>query len=264
MATYLDDILHRHRARAAADERDWRERAATVHAVVPSMLGALCDPGNGNVKVIAEVKRRSPSKGWLHEGLDVARIARDYAAGGASAISVLTDAEHFAGSLADLHAARDAVNLPLLRKDFTVSANDVLDAADAGASAVLLIVAALEDDELEEFLAVAHGAGLDAVVEVHDHDEAKRSLDCGARIIGVNQRNLHTFDVDRENAARVIQSLPTSIVTVCESGLSSPEDVARAADAGFDAVLVGEAFVTASDVADTVRAYSSVPLVTRD
>jgi len=264
MATYLDDILHRHRARAAADERDWRERAATVHAVVPSMLGALCDPGNGNVKVIAEVKRRSPSKGWLHEGLDVARIARDYAAGGASAISVLTDAEHFAGSLADLHAVRDAVNLPLLRKDFTVSANDVLDAADAGASAVLLIVAALEDDELEEFLAVAHGAGLDAVVEVHDHDEAKRSLDCGARIIGVNQRNLHTFDVDRENAARVIQSLPTSIVTVCESGLSSPEDVARAADAGFDAVLVGEAFVTASDVADTVRAYSSVPLVTRD
>jgi indole-3-glycerol phosphate synthase len=127
-----------------------------------------------------------------------------------------------------------------------------------------LIVAALEDDELEEFLGVAHGAGLDAVVEVHDHDEAKRSLDCGARIIGINQRNLHTFDVDRENAARVIQSLPTSIVTVCESGLSSPEDVARAADAGFDAVLVGEAFVMASEVADTVRAYSSVPLVTRD
>jgi indole-3-glycerol phosphate synthase len=216
------------------------------------------------VKVVAEVKRRSPSKGWLHEGLDVARIARHYADGGASAISVLTDAEHFAGSQEDLEAVGGVVNLPLLRKDFTVSANDILDAADMGASAVLLIVAALDDDELEDFIGIAHDAGLDAIVEVHDHDEAKRSLDCGARIIGVNQRNLHTFDVDRDNAARVIESLPTSIVTVCESGLSSPEDVARAAEAGFDAVLVGEAFVTATDVAETVRAFASVPLVTRD
>jgi indole-3-glycerol phosphate synthase len=264
MATYLDDILHHHRARAATDQRDWRERASTVHANVPSMLAALSDSANRNVKVIAEVKRRSPSKGWLHEGLDVARIAQDYVDGGASAISVLTDAEHFAGSLEDLAAVRGAVGLPILRKDFTVSANDVLDAADAGASAVLLIVAALSDDELEEFIGVAHGAGLDAIVEVHDHDEAKRSLDCGARIIGVNQRNLHTFDVDRDNAARVIESLPTPIVTICESGLSTPEDVARAADVGFDAVLVGEAFVTATDVTETVRSFSSVPVVTRD
>jgi indole-3-glycerol phosphate synthase len=264
MATYLDEILHHHRARAGADDRDWRERAATVHATVPSMFSALADRGDGNVKVIAEVKRRSPSKGWLHEGLDVARIARNYADGGATAISVLTDAEHFAGSLEDLDAVRRAVTLPLLRKDFTVSANDVLDAADAGASAVLLIVAALGDDELEAFLAIAHNAGLDAVVEVHDGDEAKRSLDCGARIIGVNQRNLHTFDVDRDNAARVIQSLPASVVTVCESGLGSAADVARAAEAGFDAVLVGEAFVTATDVAETVRSFASVPRVTRD
>jgi indole-3-glycerol phosphate synthase len=264
MATYLDDILHHLRARAATDQRDWRERASTVHASVPSMLAALSDSANRNVKVIAEVKRRSPSKGWLHEGLDVARIAQDYVDGGASAISVLTDAEHFAGSLEDLAAVRGAVGLPILRKDFTVSANDVLDAADAGASAVLLIVAALSDDELEEFIGVAHGAGLDAIVEVHDHDEAKRSLDCGARIIGVNQRNLHTFDVDRDNAARVIESLPTPIVTICESGLSTPEDVARAADVGFDAVLVGEAFVTATDVTETVRSFSSVPVVTRD
>jgi indole-3-glycerol phosphate synthase len=264
MATYLDEIIHRHRARAEADERDWRERAASVHVDVPSMFAALSDSNSGNVKVIAEVKRRSPSKGWLHEGLDVAGIARHYVDGGATAISVLTDAEHFAGSLDDLETVRHVVNLPLLRKDFTVSANDVLDAADAGASAVLLIVAALDDDELETFIGVAHGAGLDAVVEVHDDDEAKRALGCGARIIGINQRNLHTFDVDRENAARVIQSLPGSVVTVCESGLSSPEDVGRAADAGFDAVLVGEAFVTAIDVAATVRAFSSVPRVTRD
>jgi len=122
------------------------------------MLAALADSANGNVKVIAEVKRRSPSKGWLHESLDVAQTARLYADGGATAISVLTDAEHFAGSLEDLDAVRRAVSLPLLRKDFTVSANDVLDAADAGASAVLLIVAALSDEELEEFIAVTHDA----------------------------------------------------------------------------------------------------------
>jgi indole-3-glycerol phosphate synthase len=264
MAPYLDDILHHHRARAAADGREWRGRVGAVHAFGPSMLAALAGTGNGQVKVIAEVKRRSPSKGWLHEGLDVTQIAHDYAEGGATAISVLTDAEHFSGSLEDLVAVARAVSLPLLRKDFTVSANDVLDAAEAGASAVLLIAAALSNDEMTEFLGLAHGAGLDAVVEVHDHDEAQRSLDVGALIIGVNQRNLHTFDVDRDNAARVIASLPTSIVTVCESGLSSPEDVKRAAEAGFDAVLVGEAFVTATEVADAVRAFSSVPLVSRD
>jgi indole-3-glycerol phosphate synthase len=156
------------------------------------------------------------------------------------------------------------VNLPILRKDFTVSANDVLDAADAGASAILLIVAALRDDELGEFILVAHDAGLDAIVEVHDSNEAQRALDSGARIIGVNQRNLHTFDVDRDSAAKVIESLPISIVSICESGLGSPEDVARAADAGFDAVLVGEAFVTAGDVTQTVREFSSVAKVARD
>jgi indole-3-glycerol phosphate synthase len=264
MATYLDEILHHHRARAAADEREWRNRIGSVREPAPSMFAALTAPTNGNVKVIAEVKRRSPSKGWLHEGLDVGQLARTYAEGGATAISVLTDAEHFAGSLEDLAIVRHAVGLPILRKDFTVSANDVLDAADAGASAILLIVAALSDEELEEFIGVTHAADLDAVVEVHDGDQAKRALDCGARIIGVNQRNLHTFEVDRDNASKVIESLPTSVVTVCESGLGSSEDVLRAADAGFDAVLVGEAFVTATHVAETVRAFSSVPLVSRD
>ncbi len=263
MATYLDDILEYHRNRAAADHREWRDRVAVERTPVPSMFAALSEAGEGHVKVIAEVKRRSPSKGWLREGLDVAGLAHAYADGGAAALSVLTDAEHFAGSLDDLDAVREAVRLPLLRKDFTVSANDVLDAADARASAVLLIVAALSDDELEEFLGVAHVAGLDALVEVHDHEEAKRALDAGARIIGVNQRDLHTFEVDRDNAARVISSLPSSVVAVCESGLASSEDVRRAADVGFDAVLVGEAFVTAEDVTDTVRAFSSVPWVGR-
>jgi indole-3-glycerol phosphate synthase len=264
MATYLDEILNHHRSRAEADERDWHERLDSVHSKGPSMLAALTSESNGCVKVIAEIKRRSPSRGWLNEELDVSRLALDYANGGATAISVLTDAEHFAGSLADLEVVAKTVSLPLLRKDFTVSANDVLDAADAGASAILLIVAALSDDELHDFVALAHEVGLDAIVEVHDHDEAKRSLDCGARIIGVNQRNLHTFDVDRDNAARVIESLPRSIVSVCESGLRTPEDVAGAARVGFDAVLVGETFLTAPQVANSVRAFSSVPRGSRD
>lgn len=264
MVTYLDEILNHHRARAALDRRDWRERVAQAQSFAPSMLAALSRTGSGHVKVIAEVKRRSPSKGWLQRDLDVAQLVQSYVDGGAAAISVLTDVDYFAGSLQDLETVRRAVGLPLLRKDFTVCANDVLDAADAGASAVLLIVAALSDDELEEFIGLAHGAGLDAVVEVHDLDEAKRSLDCGARIVGVNQRDLHTFDVDRDLAESVIASMPTSIVTICESGLRSRDDVERAADAGFDAVLVGESFVTAPDVTDAVRTLSSVPLVARD
>ncbi len=264
MATYLDDILHHHRARAAADDRDWRARLEVVRDPVPSMLAALSDSQNPNVKVIAEVKRRSPSKGWLNEGMDVVGTAREFVDGGAAAISVLTDAEHFAGSLGDLEAISQVVSVPLLRKDFTVSENDVLDGADAGASAVLLIVAALDDGQLESFIGVVHNVGLDAVVEVHDAAQANRAVDCGARIIGINQRDLHTFDIDRENAARVIAALPTSIVTVCESGLSSPDDVARAAAAGFDAVLVGESFVTAENVVDTVRRFSSLPLVSRE
>jgi indole-3-glycerol phosphate synthase len=263
MATYLDEILHHHRARAATDDRDWRERVSQVRPPVASMLAALSDSSNGNVKVIAEVKRRSPSKGWLRQDLDVVQLARDYVLGGATAISVLTDAEHFAGSLADLTTVANAVSIPLLRKDFTVTPNDVLDAADVGASAILLIVAALGDDELADYIGIAHDVGLDAIVEVHDVGEATRALDSGARIIGVNQRNLHTFDVDRDNAARVIEVLPSSVVTVCESGLGSPDDVARAAAAGFDAVLVGEAFVTSDDVVATVRGFSSATRETR-
>jgi indole-3-glycerol phosphate synthase len=262
VATYLDGILAHHRARAHADVRPWRDRLG-VHYEGPSMLEALANQMNDYVKVIAEVKRRSPSKGWLNQNLDVAGLARDYAVGGASAISVLTDTEHFSGAVDDLTTVTSSVSLPVLRKDFTVSENDVLDAAEMGASAVLLIVAALDDQELASFLMLAHQAGIDALVEVHDLEEATRAVDCGARIIGVNQRNLRTFDVDRDRAASVIDSVASSIVTVCESGLRTSDDVARAAEAGFDAVLVGETFVTSESVVDTVRAFSSIALVHR-
>jgi indole-3-glycerol phosphate synthase len=263
VATYLDEILAHHRARASADGRVWRDRLG-LRFEGPSMLEALANQMNDCVKVIAEVKRRSPSKGWLSEDLDVAALAHEYALGGATAISVLTDTEHFSGAQQDLTTVAETVSLPLLRKDFTVSENDVLDAAEMGASAVLLIVAALDDRELTSFVSLAHQVGIDALVEVHDHEEAARAVDCGARIIGINQRNLRTFDVDAERAASVVDAVPTSIVTVCESGLRTSDDVARAAQVGFDAVLVGETFVTSPTIVDTVRAFSSVPLAQRD
>ena len=256
--TYLDDIVRYHRELARSDDRVWQERLASVRYEGPALLNSLNDGANVHVKVIAEVKRRSPSKGWIDEHLDAGRLALDYQEGGACAISVLTDGPHFAGSTQDVAAVRAACTLPLLRKDFTVSANDVLDAAAMGASAVLLIVAALSDGELALFISVAQQCGLTALVEVHDHDEARRAVDLGARIIGVNQRDLRSFEVSPDRAASVIGSLPRDVITVAESGLSSREDVERAAEAGFDAVLVGESFVRSSQPAVTVRSFATV------
>ncbi len=256
-ATYLDTIVDAHRARAALDHRSWQGRLGEVVYEGPSFHDAL-RADSTHVAVIAEIKRRSPSKGWLNEDLDVEATARAYANGGAAAISVLTDEDFFSGSVDDLRAVRQAVSVPLLRKDFTVSANDVLDAAQMGAAAVLLIVAALSDAELEEFVTVAAACHVDALVEVHDADEAERALAAGARIVGVNQRDLRTFDVDPRRAATVLSALPGSVLAVAESGLVSLEDVARAAESGVDAVLVGESFVRASSPEGLVRDFSSV------
>lgn len=262
-ATYLDDIVTHHRARAQRDERVWQDRLDSVFCEGPSLLAVLSDSNDPNVKVIAEIKRRSPSKGWIDEHLDVATLVRDYEQGGASAISVLTDEPHFSGSAEDFVQARSAVTLPLLRKDFTVSANDVLDAAAMGASAVLLIVAALSDDELRLFYDVARQIGLDALVEVHDEEESKRALDLGAVLVGVNQRDLRSFEVSPDRAASVMQSLPAGIVSVCESGLSTEADVQLAAEVGFDAVLVGETFVRSSERVSLVHSFATVPLHAR-
>ena len=256
-ATYLDTIVDAHRARAAQDRRAWRARVGEVAYGGPSFYDALVRE-RSRVAVIAEIKRRSPSKGWLSDDLDVEATARDYASGGAAAISVLTDEDFFSGSVEDLRTVDAAVALPLLRKDFTVSANDVIDAAHMGAAAVLLMVAALSDAELEEFLMVASACHLDALVEVHDTHEAERAIAAGARIVGVNQRDLRTFEVDPRRAAAVLGSLPTEIVTVAESGLASVEDVARVAEAGADAVLVGETFVRAASPEGVVRDFCSV------
>jgi indole-3-glycerol phosphate synthase len=261
-ATYLDAIVSAHRARANDDSRTWQDRVDSIHYEGPSFAAALRSSEGNHVKVIAEIKRRSPSKGWINQDLDVASLARAYEEGGASAISVLTDEDYFAGSVRDVAAVRDVSNLAVLRKDFTVSANDVLDAAAMGASAVLLIVAALSDAELRSFLELAGQCGLDALVEVHDAEEARRAGDLGARIIGVNQRDLRSFEVDAELAASVGKSLGKDVIRVAESGMTSVADVGRAANAGFDAVLVGEAFVRSSNPTELVHEFATVSRVT--
>ncbi len=209
--------------------------------------------------VIAELKRRSPSKGDLAASIDPAEVASAYASGGATAMSVLTDAEHFGGSASDLAAAREASGLPVLRKDFTVSALDVCDARLMGADAVLLIVAALDDSELGDFATLAAELDLDALVEVHDEAELERALAVGADLIGVNQRDLVTFEVDTDRAERMAPNIPPSAVRVAESGVRDASDARRLAEAGYDAVLVGESLVTAADPATAVAALRSVP-----
>jgi indole-3-glycerol phosphate synthase len=263
-ATYLDAILNAHRDRARRDRRVWQERAETLYYQGPSFLEALRSDATTRIKVIAEVKRRSPSKGWIDRDLDPVALVRSYESGGASAVSVLTDEDHFAGSSADLSVVRANTVLPVLRKDFTVSENDVLDAAQMGAGAVLLIVAALEDDELRTFLDLAHRVNLDALVEVHDAHEARRATDVGARIVGVNQRDLRNFEVDEARATALVSALDPTAVRVAESGITSVSDVQRTAHAGFDAVLVGEAFVRSSDPAALVREFASVTRSGRD
>jgi indole-3-glycerol phosphate synthase len=197
--------------------------------------------------VIAEIKRRSPSKGSLAPHLDPDALARAYVAGGACAISVLTDAPHFGGSPEDLVAARAAVDVPVLRTDFTVDRRDLYDARLMGADACLLIVAALGDAELADFIALGRRLGLTCLVEIHDEGELARALAAGADVIGVNQRDLHTFAVDRDRAVTLSAMIPADIVRIAESGVTARDDVERLDDAGFDAVLVGEALVTADD-----------------
>jgi indole-3-glycerol phosphate synthase len=216
---------------------------------------ALAAPG---VAVIAEVKRSSPSAGRLAEIGDPAALAREYASGGARMISVLTEARRFGGSLDDLDAVRAAVDIPVLRKDFVVTPYQVWEARAHGADAVLLIVAALEQEVLVCLRERIESLGMTALVEVHDEAEAIRALDAGARVIGVNNRNLRTLAVDRDTFRRIVPLLPSSVVRVAESGVRGPHDLLACAAAGADAVLVGEGLVKAAiprqAVADLVAA----------
>ena len=253
MPTYLDRIVAAHRESAATDQRSLEDLLDGARSCPPArgFIGAIDSRTDGELAVIAEVKRRSPSRGDLAVALDPAVVAADYAAGGASCLSVLTDADWFGGSPEDLKAASAASGLPVLRKDFTVDVRDVCDARLMGADAVLLITAALDDAEIGDFVALAAEIGLDALVEVHDEAELDRALTVGARLIGVNQRDLSTFEVDADRAIRVAASIPSTVRTVAESGIAGPEDAAVLAAAGYDAVLVGETLVRSKDVGKT-------------
>lgn len=262
MTSFLGDIVAAHRRAAAADTRDTGELLARALAEGPvrPFTDALSAEG---LAVIAEVKRRSPSRGAIAPDLDPGEVGSAYADGGAACLSVLTDEEFFGGSAADLEVARRASGLPALRKDFTVCAADVCDARLMGADAVLLIVAALSHEELSSLHALAGRLGLDALVEVHDEAELERAFDVGATLVGVNQRDLETFTVDPGLAARLAPRIPAEIVSVAESGIRGPDGARDLAGAGYDAVLVGETVVTAPDRAAAVRQLRGHPVATR-
>jgi indole-3-glycerol phosphate synthase len=253
MATYLDRILARHREQAALDPRSLQQLVTAAESMPPTRGFVERLQDGDQLHVIAEVKRRSPSKGDLHADLDPAQLAGDYAAGGASCLSVLTDAEFFGGSVDDLRAASAACTLPVLRKDFTVSAHDVCDARLMGADCVLLIAAALEPPELIELHRLARQVGLDVLVEIHDEAELEVAVDAGATMVGVNQRDLVTFQVDHERALRMAAKIPSGVVRVAESGVRGRTDAASLHTAGYHAVLVGETLVTAGDPVAAIR-----------
>jgi indole-3-glycerol phosphate synthase len=253
---YLEGIIAAHRSVAAADSRsiDLLMSEAKSLGATRGFSSRLRDDSRNGLAVIAEIKRKSPSKGDLNPDLDPAELARTYERAGASCMSVLTDEQFFGGSVSDLQAARAATGLPVLRKDFTVSLFDVCDARLMGADCVLLIVAALTPAELRDMHALADQIGLDVLVETHDEHEVEIALEAGARLIGVNQRDLRTFEVDHQRAVRVANMIPAGVVKVAESGVRNAEDATRLRAAGYDAILVGETLVLSADPASTLAA----------
>lgn len=258
MATYLDRILDAHRQAAKDDTRRTEQLIEQAAEADPARGFTEALRAADGLGVISEVKRRSPSKGDLAPDLDPAVLAADYAAGGATCLSVLTDVDWFGGSVADLRSARGAVEIPVLRKDFTVSEADVCDARIMGADAVLLIAAALDDGELTAFGELAAEVGLDALVEIHDEAELERALAVGATLVGVNQRDLVTFQVDTERAVRMAPKVPDGVVRVAESGVGGVDDARLLHEAGYHAVLVGESLVTAGDATAGVASLRAI------
>jgi indole-3-glycerol phosphate synthase len=258
--TVLDEIIDGVRedlaVRSALVSLD--ELRSRAEQVPPALDAHAVLSAGGGVKVIAEVKRCSPSKGALAIIADPAGLAADYAAGGASVISVLTERRRFGGSLEDLAAVRAAVDVPVLRKDFIVSPYQLWEARAYGADVILLIVAALDQPTLVCLRERAESLGMTALVEVHDEEETDRAVEAGARVIGINARNLKTLDVDRSTFARLAPRIPQGVVKVAESGVRGPHDVLEYARAGASAVLVGESLVLGDQprqaVADLIAA----------
>ena len=258
---YLAKILDRHRAAAQSDPRRLSQLIDEAKSVGPvrGFVQKLREDSLLQLAVIAEIKRRSPSKGVLREGIIASDLARTYASGSASCLSVLTDDVSFGGSVDDLREARTATSIPVLRKDFTVSELDVCDARIMGADCVLLIAAALSQSELLAFHQLAVEIGLDVLVETHDESEVERALLVGATMIGVNQRDLVTFQVDHERAVRMAAEIPNGVVKIAESGVRDADDAQSLRNAGYDAVLVGESLVVSTD---PVKAIASLRVTT--
>ncbi|WP_130796795.1 indole-3-glycerol phosphate synthase TrpC [Streptomyces otsuchiensis] len=255
----LDEIIEGVRADLAErQERVSLDELKAAAARAPQARDGFAALKGDGVRVICEVKRSSPSKGALAAIADPAALAADYEAGGASVISVLTEQRRFGGSLADLEAVRARVDIPVLRKDFIVTAYQLWEARAAGADLVLLIVAALDQPALVSLVERAESIGLTPLVEVHDEDEVERALDAGARVVGVNARDLRTLEVDRTTFERLAPELPDTVVKIAESGVRGPHDLIAYANDGADAVLVGESLVRNKDprtaVADLVAA----------
>ncbi|OEU97017.1 indole-3-glycerol phosphate synthase TrpC [Streptomyces oceani] len=255
----LDEIIEGVRVdlaerQARVSLEDLKQRAASAP---PARDGIAALKGE-SVRVICEVKRSSPSKGALAAIADPSALAVDYEAGGGAVLSVLTEERRFGGSLADLEAVRAKVDIPVLRKDFIFSSYQLWEARAHGADLALLIVAALGQEALVSLIERAESIGLTPLVEVHDEEEAERALDAGAKVIGINARNLKTLEVDRDNFERIAPQIPGHLVRVAESGVRGPHDLIAYANAGADAVLVGESLVTGRDprsaVADLVAA----------
>ena len=230
-----------------------RVREAKMRARPHAFRTALRADG---INIIAEFKRRSPSKGMIREGANPVEVARAYQAGGAAAMSVLTEEDYFAGSLDDLREVKSAVELPVLRKDFIVDEYQVYESAVAGADAILLIVAALEDESLFRLRMVAEDElGMDALVEVHTSDEMRRAAACGARLIGVNNRDLRTFAVSLETSISLAREAPSEALLISESGLKHAADLQRLYEAGYRGFLIGETLMRADDPAVALRSF---------
>jgi len=254
MPTFLETVVERTQSALAERKRilpasELEQRLGPARRGRPFSEG-LIDEG---ISLIAEMKRSSPSKGPIRPGASVSEVVRAYQEAGARAVSVLTESEFFGGSLDDLVEARAACDLPLLRKDFVVDEYQVLVARAAGADAVLLIVAALKKKRLRKLMAAASDLGMDALIEVHDEDEVETAIEAGAELIGINNRDLHSLEVDLDTTFRLLADVPAGTVVVAESGITEREDVERLEEAGVDAILVGEVLMRSDDPVRAVR-----------
>jgi indole-3-glycerol phosphate synthase len=256
MPTKLEEIIAATRRKVAGAKVSADLRALGVAAERHRPKGfrkSLQSAANTGVAVIAELKKASPSKGLIRADFPVAKLARDLEMAGAAALSVLTDEEFFQGSLENLEIASEATRLPCLRKDFIVDEFQLVEARAHGADAILLIVAALSQAELSTLYGRARELELDVLCEVHDETELRRALDGGCQIIGVNNRNLHTFQVDLNTALQLVQQMPAGVLKVAESGIENGDDIARLRQAGFDVFLIGESLMRAESPGEALR-----------